>query len=155
VKEDAMADVLERGPARPLDEQSTAELVHRASEQISLLVRDELALAKAELVEKGRHAGIGIGLFGGAGAFALYGVGALIATGILLLALVMPAWLAALIVTVALFLSAAIMALVGRGQLKRAVPPVPQAAASGLKADVDTVKGAVRARANGHGEGQA
>jgi hypothetical protein len=69
--------------------------------------------------------------------------------------LVMPAWLAALIVTVALFLSAAIMALVGRGQVKRAVPPVPQAAASGLKADVDAVKGAVRARANGHGEGQA
>jgi hypothetical protein len=77
----------------------------------------------------------------------------LIATGILLLALVLPAWLAALIVTVALFLCAAIMALVGKRQLSRAVPPVPEAAASGLKADVDTVKEAVRARANGHGEG--
>jgi hypothetical protein len=153
VKEDAMADVLERGPARPLSEQSTAELVQRASEQISLLVRDELALAKAELAEKGKHAGVGIGLFGGAGAFALYGLGALIATGILLLALVMPAWLAALIVTVVLFVSAGIMALVGKRQVKQAVPPMPEAAASGLKADVDTVKGAVRARANGHGEG--
>lgn len=148
-----MADVLERGPARPLREQSTAELVQRASEQISLLIRDELALAKAELAEKGKHAGLGIGLFGGAGAFAFYGVGALIATGILLLALVMPAWLAALIMTAFIFLCAAIMALVGRRQLKRAVPPVPQAAASGLKADVDAVKEAVRARANGHGEG--
>lgn len=148
-----MADVLERGPARPLTEQSTAELVHRASEQMSRLVRDELALAKAELVEKGKHAGIGIGLFGGAGAFAFYGVGALIATGILLLALVLPAWLAALIVTVALFLCAAIMALVGKRQVSRAVPPVPEAAASGLKADVGAVKDAVRARANGHGEG--
>jgi Flp pilus assembly protein TadB len=153
VKEDAMADLLERGPARPLSEQSTAELVQRASEQISLLVRDELALAKAELAEKGKHAGLGIGLFGGAGAFAFYGLGALIATGILLLALVMPAWLAALIVTVALFLCAGIMALVGKRQVKQAVPPVPEAAASGLKADVDTVKGAVRARADGHGEG--
>jgi hypothetical protein len=153
VKEDAMADVLERGPARPLSEQSTAELVQRASEQISLLVRDELALAKAELAEKGKHAGLGIGLFGGAGAFAFYGVGALVATGILALALVLPAWLAALVVTVALFLSAGIMALVGQRQVKRAVPPVPQSVTSGLKADVDTVKGAVRARANGHGEG--
>ncbi|GAB3517855.1 phage holin family protein [Phytohabitans suffuscus] len=148
-----MADVLERGPARPLNEQSTAELVQRASEQISLLIRDELTLAKTELVEKGKHAGIGIGLFGGAGVFVFYGVGALIATAILLLALVLPSWLAALIVTVALFLSAGIMALVGKRQVGRAVPPVPEAAASGLKADVDTVKGAVRARANGHGEG--
>lgn len=148
-----MADVLERGPARPLNEQSTAELVQRASEQISLLIRDELTLAKTELVEKGKHAGIGIGLFGGAGVFVFYGVGALIATAILLLALVLPPWLAALVVTVALFLSAGIMALVGKRQVGRAVPPVPEAAASGLKADVDTVKGAVRARANGHGEG--
>lgn len=146
-----MADVLERGPARPLSEQSTAELVQRASEQISLLVRDELALAKAELAEKGKHAGVGIGLFGGAGAFALYGLGALIATGILALALVLPAWLAALIVTVVLFICAGIMALVGKRQVKQAVPPVPQAAATGLKADVDMVKGAVRGRANGHG----
>lgn len=148
-----MADVLERGPARPLSQQSTAELVQRASEQISLLVRDELALAKAELAEKGKHAGLGIGLFGGAGTFAFYGFGALIATGILALALVLPAWLAALIVTVALFSCAGIMAIVGGRQLKRAVPPVPEAAASGLKADVDAFKGAVRARANGHGEG--
>ncbi|MFC0528448.1 phage holin family protein [Phytohabitans kaempferiae] len=149
-----MADVLERGPARPLAEHSTAELVQRASEQISLLVRDELALAKAELTEKGKHAGVGIGLFGGAGAFAMYGVGVLIATGILLLALVMPAWLAALIVTVVLFLCAGIMALAGKRQVSRAVPPVPEGAASGLKADVDTVRGAVReARANGRGEG--
>jgi uncharacterized membrane protein YqjE len=153
VKEDAMADVLERGPVRPLNEQSTAELVQRASEQMSRLVRDELALAKAELAEKGKHAGLGLGLFGGAGAFAFYGVGAMIATGILLLALVLPAWLAALIVTVALFLCAAIMALVGKRQVRRAVPPVPEAAASGLKADVGAVKEAVRTRANGHGEG--
>ena len=54
--------------------------MQRASEQISRLVRDELALAKAELTEKGKHAGIGVGLFGGGGVLALYGVGALIAT---------------------------------------------------------------------------
>ena len=75
-KGDTMADVLNGRPARPVAEQSTAELVQRASEQVSRLVRDELALAKAELAEKGKHAGIGIGLFGGGGALALYGIGA-------------------------------------------------------------------------------
>jgi hypothetical protein len=65
-----MADVLNGGPARPVAEQSTGELVQLASEQISRLVRDEIALAKAELTEKGKHAGIGIGLFSGSGVFA-------------------------------------------------------------------------------------
>src|SRR5688572_31389683 len=102
-REDAMADVVHGGPARPVGEQSTSELVQRASEQISRLVRDELALAKAELAEKGRHAGIGVGLFGGGGALALYGLGVLITTAILALDLVMAAWLAALIVGVVLF----------------------------------------------------
>ena len=56
-----MADVLKGGPARPVTDQSTSELVQRASEQITRLVRDEIALAKAELTEKGKHAGIGVG----------------------------------------------------------------------------------------------
>jgi hypothetical protein len=146
VKEDAMADVVNGGGARPVTEQSTAELVQRASEQISLLIRDELALARAELAEKGKHAGLGIGLFGGGGALALYGVGALIATVVLLLDLALPAWLAALIVTVVLFAVAAVLALVGRKQVKQAVPPVPQAAASSVRADVGAVTAAVKDR---------
>src|SRR3954466_14413768 len=91
-----MADVLN---GRPVAEQSTAELVQRASEQVSRLVRDEIALAKAELAEKGKHAGIGIGLFGTSGVFALYGVGAAIATLIIVFDLFLPLWLAALIWT--------------------------------------------------------
>src|SRR5918997_4544756 len=98
-----MADVLNGSPARPAADQSTSELVQRASEQISRLVKDELALAKAELTEKGKHAGVGVGLFGGGGVLALYGVGVLIITFVLLLDLVLPAWAAALIVTVVLF----------------------------------------------------
>jgi uncharacterized membrane protein YqjE len=141
-----MADVLNGGPARPVTEQSTAELVQRASEQISRLVRDELALAKAELAEKGTHAGIGIGLFGTGGVLAMYGVGALIATVIIALALFLPLWLAALIVTVALFLIAGILALIGKNQVTKAVPPEPKAAIESIKADVDEVKQAVRER---------
>jgi uncharacterized membrane protein YqjE len=141
-----MADVLNGGPARPVTDQSTAELVQRASEQVTRLVRDEIALAKAELAEKGKHAGIGIGLFGGAGVLAMYGVGALIATLIIVLHLFLSLWLAALIVTAALFLVAGIMALLGKNQVSKAVPPQPQEAVTSVKADVDEVKHAVQDR---------
>jgi uncharacterized membrane protein YqjE len=143
-----MADVLNGAPATPVAEQSTAELVQRASEQISRLVRDELALAKAELAEKGKHAGIGVGLFGGSGVLATYGVGALVATLIIVFDLFLPLWLAALIITVALFLIAGVLALIGKSQVTKAVPPEPKAAIASVKADVDEVKHAVRDRGN-------
>lgn len=139
-----MADVASRSTSRTGSEPSTAELVQRAAEQVSRLVRDELALARAELTQKGKHAGIGIGLFGGGGVMALYGSGALVAAVILLLALVMPGWLAALIVAVALFVLAGILALIGKQQVSRAVPPVPEATVRSVRADVDTVAAAVK-----------
>jgi uncharacterized membrane protein YqjE len=141
-----MGDVVNGGPSRPASQQSTAELIQRATEQISRLVRDELALARIELAEKGKHAGIGVGLFGGGGLFALYGVGALVAAAILLLALAIPGWAAALVVAFVLFALAAVLALLGRRQVRRAVPPVPTAAAEGVLADVGTVTTAVRKR---------
>ncbi|MEU8813166.1 phage holin family protein [Actinoplanes sp. NPDC048796] len=143
-----MADVLNGSEAKPLADQSTAELVQRASDQISRLVRDELALAKAELAEKGKHAGIGIGLFAGGGVFALYGVGALIATLIIVFSLFLDLWLAALIVTVALFVVAGVLALIGKKQVSKAVPPEPSAAIESVKADVDEVKLAVAKERN-------
>jgi uncharacterized membrane protein YqjE len=140
-----MADVLNGGQARPVTDQSTSELVQRASEQITRLVRDEIALAKAELTEKGKHAGIGVGLFGGGGVLAMYGVGALIATLIIVFDLFLQLWLAALIVTVLLFAVAGILALLGKKQVTKATPPEPQEAVASVKADVDEVKHAVRA----------
>jgi len=141
-----MADVLSGGPAQPATEQSTSELVQRASEQISRLVRDEMALARAELAEKGKHAGVGVGLFGGGGVLALYGLGALFVAIVLLLDLVMPNWLAALIVAVVLFAIAGVLALLGKKQVSQASPPVPEAAAESVRADVETVKAAVKDR---------
>jgi hypothetical protein len=134
------------GPVRVVDDQSTAELVQHASEQITRLVRDELALARAELAEKGRHAGMGAGLLGGGGLVALYAVGVLIIAAVLGLAVVMPDWLAALIVGVVLLLVAGIMALTGRQQVKQAVPPVPEGTARSVRADVESVTAAVRHR---------
>jgi predicted histidine transporter YuiF (NhaC family) len=113
------------------------------SEQVSTLVRDELALARIEMVEKGKKAGIGAGLFGGAGVLAMYGLGATFVTIGAVLALWMPVWVAALIVTVALFAAAGIAALIGKSQVKKAVPPEPLEAMTSAKRDVDAVKAGI------------
>jgi hypothetical protein len=119
---------------------STGELVRNAAEQISRLVRDELALAKAEMADKGKRAGVGAGLLGGGGVVALYGVAALIAALILGLAEGLPAWLAALIVGVVLLGAAGVMALVGRSRVREALPPVPEETVRSVRADIDEVK---------------
>lgn len=141
-----MTGTMRNGRDDTLSDRSTAELVKLASEQISRLVRDELRLARAELAEKGKQAGIGAGLFGGGTAVGLYGVGALLAALIIGLANVMPAWLAALLVGVVLLGIAAVLALAGRGRVRRAAPPVPENAVRSAKADIDTVTEAVRER---------
>jgi Protein of unknown function (DUF1469). len=125
---------------------STADLVRLAAEQISRLVRDELQLARAEMTTKARRFGTGAGLFGVAGVIALYGIGVLVAALVLLLALVLPAWAAALIVAVVLFAAAGIMALVGRGEFRRGTPAAPEQTLDSVKADVQTVTEAVRKR---------
>jgi uncharacterized membrane protein YqjE len=119
---------------------STAELMRQLSEQTTRLVRDEVALAKAELSEKGKRAGIGAGMFGAAAVLALFGLGALVATAISALALGLSTWLAALIVAVVLFGVAGALALVGKGQVQRAVPPAPEEAMNSVKTDIDVVK---------------
>lgn len=116
-------------------------LVHDMTEQMSTLVRDEMRLAQAEMTQKGKKAGLGVGLFGGAGLVALYGVATLLATVILALALVLPAWLAALIVTVVLFAVAGVLALQGRKSVAQATPAKPEQAIDGIKEDIATVKG--------------
>ena len=118
---------------------STAELVRLAAEQISQLVRQELRLATVEMARKGKRAGIGAGLFGGAGVLALYGGGAATAMVILLLAIVMPAWAAALVTAVLLFGAAGIAALIGRRQVREVGPLIPESAARSASADVHTV----------------
>lgn len=124
-------------------EPSVPELIKRATDDLSRLVRDELALAKLELTAKGKQAGMGAGLLGGGAMIAFYGVGALVTTAILALALVLDAWLAALIVGVALLLIAAVVALVGKSRLQRSVPPVPKEAMASVQADLDQIKGSV------------
>jgi uncharacterized membrane protein YqjE len=124
----------------PSDEPIGA-LVHRLSEQIPELVRSELRLAQAELTEKGKRAGLGIGMFSAAGLLAFLGLSTLVATAILALALVLPGWAAALIVAVLLFAGAGIVALVGKKEVEQATPPAPERTIASVREDVATVKG--------------
>ncbi|MEU1853081.1 phage holin family protein [Streptomyces sp. NPDC019990] len=119
---------------------SVGELVSQAAEQLSRLVRQEVALAKQELAAKGRRAGRGGGLLGAAGAVAYAGFLALAGTGAAALSLVLPVWAAALIVTGVLFVIAAVLAVIGRGQLRRATPPTPEEALGSVRADVEAIR---------------
>ncbi|MFE6188563.1 phage holin family protein [Streptomyces sp. NPDC056465] len=116
------------------------DLVQRASHQLTELVRGELRLAQAEMKEKGRHYGKGGGLFGGAGLAGFLALEALVVTAIAALAVVLPVWAAALIVTAALGATAALMALTGKKQIGKAAPPAPEQAIENVKADVAEIK---------------
>lgn len=124
----------------PGQQRSVADLTRDLSTQTSELVRREVALAIAEIKEKGTHAGVGVGLFGGAGVVGFYAVGALVATAILGLAEIVDGWLAALIVSVVLIALAAGSALAGKREVSRATPPVPEQAKASVQADVEAVK---------------
>jgi uncharacterized membrane protein YqjE len=116
------------------------ELLKELSMQTTTLVRQELDLAKAEMAEKGKRAGLGAGMFGGAGLFALLALGALTACVIAALATGMDVWLAALIVAVVYAGVAGVMALLGRQKTREALPPAPEQAIESTKEDVQWAK---------------
>ncbi len=132
--------MIEQAHPKPTEDRSIGELVSDLTDEVKRLVRDEMRLAVFELQGKGKRLGLGAGLFGVAGVLALFGVGTLIATVILALALVMPAWLAALVTGAALLLAAGLAAVIGRKEVASATPPVPEEAIEGVREDVDTVK---------------
>ena len=121
-------------------EPSVAELVRQLSEQSSRLARQEVELAKAELAVKGKRAGIGAGMFGGAGVFGFYAFGALTAAAVLALQTAMAAWLAALVVAAVLAAVAGVLALQGKRKVSQATPPMPEQAAESVKEDVQWAK---------------
>jgi hypothetical protein len=127
-----------------LEQWSTGELVGQVAEKVSVLVRDELKLARLEMARKGRQAGAGVGMIGGGGLVAAYGGGCLIACAIIGISHVLTAWLAALIVGAALLAVAGLAAVAGRGRLRRAAPPVPSEAAGSVKADIGEVREKMR-----------
>lgn len=105
------------------------------------LLQAEIDALKAEFASKLKSAGIGAGLLVGAGVFAFFAALVLTAAGVLALALVVPAWAAALIVGGALLVLAALIGLIGYQQLKRGVPPTPTHTIDSVKEDVRVIRG--------------
>ena len=130
------------GSARPGSsaQEPVSELVQRASQQLSQLVRDEMRLAQAEMTEKGKRFGKGGGLFGGAGLVAVLTLQAMVATVIAALSLAMDVWVAALIVTGVLAAVTALMAALGKQKVSKASPPTPERTVDSVKADVAEIK---------------
>jgi uncharacterized membrane protein YqjE len=123
-----------------LREHGTGELLKELSDHTTTLVRKEIELAKAELGEKGKKAGQGAGMFGGAGLFGVFAFGALTTCIIAALDSAMELWLAALIVAVVYGAIAAVLALQGRNKVQEAGPPVPEQATESVKEDVQWAK---------------
>jgi uncharacterized membrane protein YqjE len=121
-------------------DQSTGELLKELSNQTTTLVRQEIELAKAELAEKGTKAGVGAGMFGGAGLFGVFAFAALTTAVVAALDRAMDLWLAALIVTATYAAVAAVLALQGRNKVREAGPPVPEQATESVKEDVQWAK---------------
>jgi uncharacterized membrane protein YqjE len=123
------------------DDPTLGSLVHDLTQQVPQLVRSEIRLAQAEMTEKGKRAGLGIGMFSVAGLLSFLGLCCLITTAILALAHALPNWLSALIVGVVLLVGAGIAALVGKKEVREATPPAPQQAIEGVKEDIAVMKG--------------
>ena len=130
-----------QGPNRT--QPSLGALMSRVSENISTLIRTEIALNKAKAAETGKRFGLGAGLLGAAGVFALFGLGYLLTTLSQVIALWLPKWAGSLIVAVLVLIVAGMLALVGKKEIDkgRLVVPAPQV---GLRQDVQAVTNSLR-----------
>jgi uncharacterized membrane protein YqjE len=115
------------------------ELIKDLAGQTSTLVRQEIKLAQAEVSERGKVAGRGVGMLGGAAAAALLGLGALTALIVIVLDSAIALWVAALIVTVLWLALAAVLALSGKKALQATTPPAPQTVET-VKEDIQWAK---------------
>ena len=123
------------------DTRSLIALVRALPTLIGNLIRAELAQFKKELAFKAKHAGIGIGFFVVAAGLAFFALGVLVAAAVLGIAVALPAWLAALIVGVALLLLAGLLVFLGMRFLQKGMPPMPTESVDSVKEDVEAVKG--------------
>jgi predicted phage tail protein len=140
-----MVAAWEAGSRRDSRDKSVSELLADLSDELRRLAQAEVKLAIVEAKRKAKRAGVGAGSFGAAALFAVIGLCVLVAAAVLALALVWPAWLAALVIGGGALVLAGLAAMVGRSSLRRSLPPVPQWAISSVREDIDTIrKGAHR-----------
>ena len=122
-----------------LKERPLGELLKQLSQETATLVKQELDLAKAEVAETGKKAGLGAGLVGAAGIVGFLALGAFTATLILVLDTFLPAWVAALIVTIVYAAVAGVLGMRGKEKVKEIAPPAPQTVET-VKEDIQWAK---------------
>jgi len=133
-------DTQMRAAGDPTPEPTIGALVHQLSEEIPQLVRSEIRLAQAEVAEKGKRVGVGLGMFSAAGLLAFLGVATLVATAVLALAEALPGWAAALVVAALLLIGAGVLAVAGKGRVSSGQPLKPERAVAGVREDVAVLK---------------
>lgn len=124
----------------PRHDRPIGELLSQLAEETSTLVQQELQLFKAEMTDKGKRAGLGVGMVGAGGLLALYALAALTTCVIAALSLAVQVWLAALIVALVYGAAAGILALRGKKQVQEALPPAPEQTVQTVKEDVEWAK---------------
>jgi hypothetical protein len=117
-------------------DRSVPDLVRGLAQETATLVRQELALARAEVTQTAKRTGIGIGELGGAALFGLFALACLSAAAIAALAIALPVWLAALIVAAVYGGVAGVLGLRGGRQVAEAMPPKPEQTIETVKEDV-------------------
>jgi uncharacterized membrane protein YqjE len=118
------------------DAKSLAELFGDLSKEMSLLVHEEVQLARVELADKGKKLAAGGAMFAAAAVMALLGAGVLCACVVIALAIVLPWWLSSLLVAALLLGGAAVLGIAGLGAARKGSPPVPKEAMESTKEDV-------------------
>jgi uncharacterized membrane protein YqjE len=121
-------------------DRSIGTIVKELMENISTLFRSEIALLKWELKDTAAKLGSGAAMFAGAACVAIFGLGFLFVTILLVLVrLGIPAWVSALIVTVVLFVTAGVLAMIGKKKFQ-AAQFVPKESVEHIKSDLETIK---------------
>jgi uncharacterized membrane protein YqjE len=123
-----------------LRDRPLGEVAKNLTSDVSLLVRQEIELAKAEMAQKARTAAPGIGMFGGAGVVALCAAGALTAFAVLVFSIFLPEWAAALIVGAVLAALAVVLVRQGKERVADAGKPIPEQTIETVKEDVEWTK---------------
>jgi uncharacterized membrane protein YqjE len=123
-----------------LSDRPVGELMGQLARETTMLMRQELELAKAEMREKGKEAGVGAGMLGGGAVAALLALGSLTAFAILVLSTFLPEWAAALVVTIVWGVVAAVLAMRGKERVQEVGAPVPEQAIDSTKEDVQWAK---------------
>ena len=123
---------------------SLGELTKQLSRDVSALVRSELVLAKTEVSARAGVLARGAAMVAIATVFGVIAIACLVTAAVAALSLVVDVWLAALIVAVVAVVVAAIAAFAGVGAIRKASPPLPVDTVESAKEDVAWVKAQAR-----------